>query len=275
MGCLKYKIGEACAETPLHAFSSLWGGDVTFITITSNKDQLFAGLDDVQQRQVPWAMVLTLNEMAQEVLKGVQSDMDKHFDRPTRWTKNAFGVYRATKQRLYSEVKEKPSVSTKHYLKVQERGGGRPKTGIERNFDARLPFDGMIAALIPATGGPFDAAKLDAFGNWSNGERNEVMSQLKVGRDVGFNSNKSDASAKRRTRRGGATYFVASRGLAPGVYRRKSPDDTPVRVLKFARKAPVYKRSLGFIEGAEARVRKTFAERFARHLAAALADRKP
>lgn len=236
------------------------------ITITSNIDDLMAGLDDLAQRQVPWAMVLTLNEMAEAVLKGVQEDMDKHFDRPTRWTKNAFMVWRATKRTLTSEVKLRPSVDSKHYLKIEEAGGPRPQTGIERNFATRAAFAGIIAAVVPDTG-----AKLDAFGNWSNGERNQVMSQLSVGRDVGFNSNATEASTKRRVRKGGAKYFIPKHGLAPGVYRRAKPGDIPVRVLKFTASTPAYKKRLNFIEGAEKRVVKTFADRYARHLAAAIA----
>jgi hypothetical protein len=241
------------------------------ISVTSNIDQLMAGLDDVAQRQVPWAMVQTLNEMAGEVLKGVQEDMDKHFDRPTRWTKNAFMVWRATKRSLTSEVKARPSVASKHYLKVEEAGGQRPMTGIERNFAARAPFSGMIAAVVPDPAG----AKLDAFGNWSNGERNQVMSQVKVGRDVGYTSNATEGSTKRRARRGGSKYFIPKQGLAPGVYRRNKPGDVPVRVLKFAASAPTYKKRLGFIDGAHERVVKTFADRYDRHLAAAIANAKP
>lgn len=245
------------------------------LTVTANFDQLMAGLDEVAQLQVPWAMVLTLNEMAGEVLKGVQDDMDKHFDRPTRWTKNAFRIVRANKRTLSAEVKPKDVVGSKHYLKVEEAGGQRPQTGIDKNFAARAPFEGIIAAVIPATGGPFEAAKLDAFGNWSNGERNQVMSTLKVGRDVGYTSNATEASNKRRVRRGGASYFIPKHGLAPGVYRRNKPGDIPVRVLKFAASVPTYKKRLGFIDGAQERVVKTFAERYARHLAAAIATAKP
>lgn len=236
------------------------------LTFSENVDEVIAALDDVDRKQVPIALVWALNDMAAEALKGLQADMDQHFDRPTNYTKRAFKVWKANKQTLTAEVGEKPDVTSRHYLKVQERGGERPLTLLEQNLRTRLPFGSQIVGVIPAEG-----AQLDAFGNWKSSERNRVMSQLKVGRDVGYDSNATEASTKRRIRRRGATYFTPRHGLAPGVYKRAKKGDTPVRILKFTQKAARYKPRLGFVEGATARVRKDFPAYFARGLARAFA----
>lgn len=234
------------------------------LEFTSNLDEVLSGLDAVQQMQVPQALAWALNDMAADVLKGVQSDMDQHFDRPTRWTKNAFMVWRATKHRLVAEVKERPSVSRRHYLKVQERGGARGQTGLERLFSTRMPYADHIESVIPA-----QAALRDAFGNWSTGERNRVLSDVKAQGDRAANSTR--ASRKRLGKTG--QFFVPRPGskLSPGVWKRTSRKAKLQKVVHFSQRVPHYKARLGFVEGAEKRVRKEFATYFARGLERALA----
>lgn len=233
------------------------------LEFSSNVAEVVAALDDVQKRQVPQATVWALNDMAADVLKGVQSDMDAHFDRPTRWTKNAFMVWRATKRRPVAEVKERPSVSRRHYLKVQERGGGRGQTGLERLFATRMPYADHIQSVIPA-----QAALRDAFGNWSSGERNRVLSDVKAQSDRAANSGK--ASRKRKGKTG--QFFVPRPGskLSPGVWKRTSKKARLKKVLHFSQSVPQYKPKLGFVDGATRRVRREFPDYFAQSLARAL-----
>lgn len=235
------------------------------LTFSHNIEEVLSALDDVERKQVPQALVWALNDMAAEALKGVQEDMEKHFDRPTRWTKNAFMVWRATKRTLAAEMKERPSVGPRHYLKVQERGGPRPQTGLEKLFGSRVQYAGVIQSVIPAA-----AARLDAFGNWSSGERNQVLSSLQAQRDA--RSNTTERSAKRA--RGRARYFVPSKGLAPGVWKATDAKSRPQKVLHFSAKSPSYQPRLGFVEGVNKRVVKGFEDHFGRALQKALATAK-
>lgn len=70
--------------------------------------------------------------------------------------------------------------------------------------------------------------------------------------------------------KGRASYFIPSRGLAPGVYMRKKTGDIPVRVLKLSDKVPNYKPSFDFISTALPAYREAIGPAFERALAAAI-----
>ena len=229
--------------TTLPGASRFWGWGMKF---ELDLRQFEADLRRVDQRQMPQAIAWGLNDTANDVLEHMRKQMDVEFDRPTRFTKNAFMVWRANRSNLEATVQERPSVSRRHYLKVQEAGGPRGQTGVEKLLSSRLAYEGTIQSVIPVIGGRFGGARLDAHGNWSRGERNQVLSALKAQRDTATNETKT---SRRRSRR--ASYFVPrSGGLVPGVWRRDGPDDIPVPVLWFSEIVPVYQPRLGFYDGA-------------------------
>jgi len=209
-----------------------------------------ADLRRVDQRQMPQAIAWALNDAAKDVLEHVQGRMEVVFDRPTRFTKNAFMVWRATRSNLAASVIERPSVGKRHYLKVEEKGGPRDQTGLEGQLSRNLAYAGILRSVIPAVGQRFGGAKIDAYGNWSPGERNQVLSALKAQRDP--TSNETARSRSRNRKR--AKYFVPVEGsLAPGVWRRDLGALVPVPVLWFSDKVPVYQPRLGFFDGAQAK----------------------
>lgn len=212
------------------------------LTISIDDRQLRAHLDKLSGRRIRVAASWALNDTARDVLTHVQDRMDQVFDRPTRFTKNAFTVKGARPDSLVAEVKERPSVGRRHYLKVQESGGVRGRTGIEGLLDARLSYDGIIAAVVPAGG-----AKLNAYGNWDTGERNRVLSAVQAQRDTTANTTK--ASRKRNRKRAG--FFVPRAGskLSAGIWKRDA-DGTISKVLHFTRAMPTYDPRLGFFDGA-------------------------
>ncbi|MCL4069012.1 hypothetical protein M3484_20860 [Pseudomonas sp. GX19020] len=227
-------------------------------------DDLIRNLSGVGQKQVPFAAAVAVNKTAREVISHIKERMEVVFDRPTPFTKNAFELRpAATKTNAEATVAEKSMQGRRHYLKVQEAGGPREQTGLEKLLSLKAAWSGVIQSVIPATGSPFEAARLDRYGNWSSGERNQLLSGLGAQREASTNT--TDKSRKRSKTR--ATYFVPKHGLAPGVYRRKAKGDIPVRVLKFSDKVPQYQKRLGFKEGVEA----IFAQRIGVNFADALA----
>lgn len=222
-------------------------------------------LSNIEARQLPFAAKNALNDVAGDVLELVRDRMKVVFDRPTRWTQNAFRIDYARKTRLEAVVKLKDQVAGKHYLKVQEEGGPRPQTAFEKGMALRLPYEGVIRAVIPT-----QHARLDAFGNWSSGERNQVMSALGVQRNAGDNT--SEASRKRN--KGRASYFVPKKGLAPGVYKRTQPGGIPVKVLNFSDSAPTYSARLGFEKSAVLVWQSKLPTHLARRLDEAIATAK-
>ncbi|MBD9528390.1 hypothetical protein IB235_16355 [Paracoccus sp. PAR01] len=199
-------------------------------------------LRTLSDRKIRIASSWALNDTAKDVLTHVQDRMAEVFDRPTRFTLNAFTIRGARPDNLEAEVKERPSVGRRHFLKVQEHGGARSRTGLEGLLDARLAYDGIITAVTPAS-----EARLDAYGNWSTAERNQALSAVQAQRDKTTNT----TSASRRRNRKRAGFFVpsAESQLSAGIWKRAS-DGTISKVLHFTRAMPVYGQRLGFFDGA-------------------------
>lgn len=213
------------------------------VTISLDSVAFLRQLTNLEVTQLPKAGSLALNDTAYDVLKDLQGRMDVVFDRPTRWTKNAFTVQRATPETLEAQVKERPLVVGRHYLKVQETGGQRPQTGMEQRLSTSLAYNGILAAVVPATG-----ARLDGFGNWSSGERNQVLSQLKAQKDS--LSNETEASRKRkRNKPSPGRYFVPKSEKVAGVYRRDE-NGKVTKVLNITDSLPSYTPRLGFYDNA-------------------------
>lgn len=216
--------------------------------------ELQLNLRRLAEHDARMAAVWALNDTADDVLEHVQGRMDQSFDRPTRFTKNAFMVWRAKPSMLEAKVMERPSVGKRHYLKVEEFGGPRDQTGLEALLTSRLAFDGYVAAVVPATG-----AKLNAHGNWSPGERNRALSAVQAQRDTSTNTTKD--ARKRHRRRAGFFVPRTDSSLSPGIWRRNT-DGTISKVLHFTTAVPVYQERLGFFDGAE----EVYAKRLPAHL---------
>lgn len=80
-------------------------------------------LSDVANRQLPFAMMLTINDALKDIETNTIKALDRKFDRPTPFTKRGVYVKRATKRRLIGEVGFKP-IQAK-YLGLNITGGIR------------------------------------------------------------------------------------------------------------------------------------------------------
>lgn len=217
--------------------------------------ELRRNLKQLADRDINTAASWALNDTATDVRDHIHDRIGKVFDRPTRFTKNAIAVIRGAKPgRLEAQVGERPSVGSRHYLKVQERGGQRGRTGLEGLLDSRLAYDGVISGVVPAAG-----AKLDAYGNWSTGQRNQALSAVQSQRDK--TANTTAASKKRKRKRAG--FFVPREGskLSPGIWKREA-DGSISKVLHFTQSLPSYDKRLGFYDGAA----EVYADRLPVHL---------
>lgn len=160
------------------------------------------------QSQVPFALARALTKTAQDVAQAQRAEIERVFDRPNPYTRNAVFVRTATKQRLEAQVWLKDGRRPKHYLLPQIEGGSRP---IKR-FEERLVRAGLMTSgerAVPAGG-----AQLDSYGNVARSQIIKILSQLKTAAVLGDTSNASDSARSRRSRAREA-YFV-SRG--PGSW---------------------------------------------------------
>lgn len=227
--------------------------------------------DEIERKQLPIATAWALNDTAKDCLEHVQNRMEVVFDQPTRFTKNAFHIVYAKKSKPEAKVQERHSVGKKHYLKVQEHGGRRPKTGLERMLTSSLAYDGVLTAVAPAKG-----AKLNKFGNWSPGQRNQAVSAIKGWRETGYTANATKQSKSRNRSR--AAYFVpkSSSRLSAGIYKRtgKGKREKIVKVANFLDSLPSYSERLGFYDGVDEVFDRQFAPNFRRAFKRAMDTRR-
>lgn len=231
------------------------------LTVTHNIKEFRTAFQALVNSEIPAITAMALNDSAYDGLDAVRDEMTQNFNSPTRWTLNAFMVWRADARTLRAEVKERPSVGSRHYLKVQMAGGARPRTGVEGALISRLRYGGHITAVTPASG-----AKLDASGNWSSGQRNQLMSGIKAQRDTLTNT--TARSRKRNPKR--AQYFVPKPGskLSPGVWQRDG--DKVTKILHFTQSRPNYAKRVDFYKAVEVKAGLVYERHFARRLAAAV-----
>ena len=132
-----------------------------------------SGIDKAQrwvaeiQGQLPYAASRALNDTAKQAAAALNASTTKHFDRPTRFTQNAYSVSSySNKRNLEAVISPKPIQS--RYLLPSITGGVRPQRPSERRLggltpawapgrDARLNSSGNMskAALLRAfAGGP-------------------------------------------------------------------------------------------------------------------------
>lgn len=225
-------------------------------TMNVDASDLSRGMSRAQKQHVPTAAMWALNDAAADALEHIQDRMKVVFDDPTPWALNAFMVWRATKSTMLAEVKERPSVGKRHFLKIQEAGGVRPQTGLETLMSAKLAYDGQIHGVIPTRD-----AKRVSYGKWSAGERNQVLSAVQSQRDAHSNSTAA-SKAKRKSRVG---YFVPRSGssLSAGVWKRDAKRNL-TKILNFTTAMPKYDPRLGFYDGAEEVFEKRFPIHFER-----------
>ena len=179
---------------------------------TSNSKIVNAKMSNMIARQTPFAISRALNESAKTLIKKNKQDMQMIFDRPVAFTLNAFFFRFAKKGQTSVKIRRKDKAVGKHYLEVQEDGGLRPQTGIEKAFAMNLPYSGLLQHLVPTKAAPLNKA-----GNMSQGFRNKMMSAMQVARDP-----------QMRSRSKGKQFFVPAethplgKGRRAGVYMRTS-----------------------------------------------------
>lgn len=227
------------------------------IKISASISKALEKLDRAEQSQVPFALSVAINEtVKQSVNEDVPREIERVFDRPTRWTKKAFRFERSSKRKLYAVVQRKTAQQGRHYLEVQSKGGSRPLTGTERHVRSKA-----LAGQRVRTVAPTSSARLNAAGNWSPAQRKRAL----------------DGALNRGATGGGSgKFFTPARGstLSPGVYERVGRKRKIRKVAHFSANASTYRSRLDIKAPIKARVRLSFATNFRRSLRRALASAK-
>jgi len=168
------------------------------------------GMADVQrmlrnlaEEQMPYAMMVTLNNTAFAVQKASKTLLTSAFDRPTPLIKGATRVIKATKQSLTSTTLIDPKRAV--ILETHELGGKRGDQKLERFLKSK----GWLPSGHRAV--PTDKMPLNSYGNPKAAEVNKII--------AGLPSIGGIRGDKRRM------FVIPSGGrsrLSPGIYRTLS-----------------------------------------------------
>lgn len=197
------------------------------------------------QKQIRFAMSVALNRTAKDVQAAMKPEMQRVFDRPTRYTLNSTRLLNATKHRLTAMVwiKDEPGNDASRYLLPQMEGGARK----HKPFEKHLIRQGIMPSNLFAV--PGQGARLDRYGNITGGEIERILSAVGAAEQfAGYQANRTAASAKRKGKRL-RHFFVAGGkgGHALGIWERTGQGIRPVIVFV---KQPRYRARLMFSDTA-------------------------
>lgn len=195
--------------------------------------RILGKLRDIDRKAMPDVTRWALNDMAFAVHDGNKDLMRRNFDRPTPFTLNAFFVRKATRTVQEAEVRRKDFAARRHYLEVQNEGGRRRQTGVERLFTRRLKYEGLINAVVPTRN-----IRKNRYGNVAPGTLQRILSGVQAQGDRAQNTT---AASRARAKGRRAEYFVPSQDskLSPGVYERRGRGIR--KMLAFTESVPTYK----------------------------------
>lgn len=222
------------------------------VRVTSNFRQFIRQAQARRSWMLRYATATSLTWTAKDVQTNVVKNMERRFDRPTRWTLKGIWVSGAKARQLTASVYFKEfggAMPAGKYLRTQITGGPRRAKRSERS----LRIAGIMRPnefWVPGRG-----ARLDAHGNISGGEMRRILSQLQA--SPNRDANETAKTRRRKLKRGASRYFVADgEGRLPrGVWKRTGHRIEPI--LIFVDGAPSYRRRLPFQDIA----RKTVAAR--------------
>ncbi len=252
------------------------------ISFKADLQKLRASLDEVSQRQIPFATVLALNEVARQAQREVNQQMSRSFNRPTPFTLTATWVRRANKTTLQAEVLLKDesfkSTPATKWLAPEVYGGVRPF----KRYELALHRAGILPTGMFTV--PGQGAKLDGYGNMSRGQLIQILAWFRAFAETGHHANTTDkgrqrlskgSTARAKKYRPPTSYFAVGRegrgGRQPGIYlRRGRAHEAPVTCVLLFVKRFGYRVRLPFHETVERTAKVGFEAAFELGMARAM-----
>lgn len=152
------------------------------LTVSADFTKLTNNLKRAQRDQVPFAIAQTLNALATDTANAMSAQMDRYFDRPTTFTKNAYKSKRGFKGKYANkrnlEAVLIPGEKQTKYLQLQIAGG------------TRLPK--KTAILVPTR-----KAALNRYGNISRANQEKIAEGSKPFVKMGRRDGKTPGVYKR------------------------------------------------------------------------------
>lgn len=242
-------------------------------SFNSNSKAINAKLANLASRQIPFAASKALNGTANELIDWNRIQMKRRFDKPVKYTLNAFRVDRSTKHRLTAGVRRKDKPAGKHYFEVEAKGGTRPYKAIEK---MAAKITGGNKFLIPTSKGRGQMKN----GAINAGEVTRAMAAIGSGPSSNpFSKRRQDrATAARSKQKNPSQYFVTPPGSGKnktgGIYRRTPAGRKVTKVFHIIEKQPIYEKRLPFKMYMTKQAKLSFPKNFRREMRAALRTAK-
>ena len=184
------------------------------IELTIDEDlNAFSIFNTTAYKQLPYGASLGLNKTA-EYMKNSFNKGTNVFDRPNKFTQNAFRNTRSNKNKLVAHVFaiDKQGADRSRYLKYATKGGARVPKGFELFFGG-LKDDGTIPSNAYFM--PTSYVEQDNYGNVKRTELNKIIRNInntKKGYFVGTprNNNKFKAGIYKRDKDKLKPYFTVT-----------------------------------------------------------------
>jgi hypothetical protein len=215
------------------------------ITIdTTELKQFAAHVPPEMQRQIPFAISRTLNDLMFVVMTDLRELMERSFDRPTPYIVRSLKYRKSDKQNLrfliYPEEFGKGGLTPQQVLEPEVAGGSRPM----KRSEARIG-----SYWVPGSG-----ARLDRYGNVPGQELTLILSRLGASSDP--MQNQTVRSRGRAAGRGALRVFFRQGNI---IYERKGKEIMPYLILTGA---PHYSPRLSWQERAKEIVDEKFMPEF-------------
>jgi hypothetical protein len=249
------------------------------LTISVDTKAVRAMLDRVK-KAAPAVVAEAMNHTANSARLAIRREMERAFDRPTKYTLDSLYVDKASATKLQAklwfkrlEAKSGGSGRYIHYLIPHVFGGRRDL----KQFERLLRTKGVLPQGMWAV--PGEAADMDANGNMKPGQIRQIISWMQADQETGYAANLTDKSRARalkttKRKRGYAFFAVngqdkRTRHLRPGIYKRTATawGWALQPILAFVR-TPRYAKRLRFFEVGQAEIERKFPAAFEKAWAA-------
>jgi len=205
------------------------------VSIFSNIDEVIKGLNDLEKKQLPFAIMKATNDLAFDYWDKQKKEVGGELSWKNAKAPNTIRILKATKQRPYAEIFVDESHWGYYALMQHFNGGDRHRKGLEKRMIKKgYMYKGEI--LTPSPGVTIKP-----------GTYNQMIAQLKLADEVGYLANETKKSrAKKHKGKTPLRFFVitgkSKSPLAPGIYARMPGVETPVCMLRISEKPEYRKR---------------------------------
>lgn len=249
---------------------------MTTVNISTDIKEAQRALDVVSKRQIPYATVLMLNELAKSTKLRTEIDIKRNLDRPTNYAQRMIGIKFANKGNLTSKVNVLGSIESGETKVLGHLFSGGRRKG--KGFEGVLVSKGIMPNGMYAM--PGEGAPLDYFGNIRRSFIKQLIDYLTANKVVKKSAQFENRSRKQVRGATSSQYFVVnekkSGGLPLGIWQHIGfGSGKALRpIVIFVSREPVYDRYFNLGNAAQQVVARDARFEFDKAMAHAIATDK-